>query len=406
MGADNGVGAGPLAGVTVLELGLLLAGPFAGRLLADMGAEVIKVEAPDRPDPMREWGRGTYRGRKLWWPVLNRNKTCITLDLRREEGQALALRLVEHCDVVLENFRPGTLERWNLGYERLREANPGIVLVRISGYGQNGPYADRAGYASAAEAMAGLRYINGFPGGPPPRIGISLGDSLAALHGVYGALAALYRRDALGGSGQVVDVSLLESCFALLESIVPEYATLGLVREPSGTTLNGIAPSNIFRSRDGRWVVIAANQDTLFRRLCDAIGQPELADDRRFRDHVARGEHQAELDTVIAEWAGRNDAATINQLLNQAGVVCGPVNTIAEIFEDPHVRSRGMLVAHEDEELGSFLGPGVAPRFSDTPSSVRWSGRWQAGRDNDEIFLDLLGLDRAELAELRDHGVV
>jgi formyl-CoA transferase len=403
---ETGAAAGPLTGVRVLELGLLLAGPFAGRMLADMGAEVIKVEAPDRPDPVREWGRGSYRGRKLWWPVLTRNKRCITLDLRCEEGQALALRLVESCDVVIENFRPGTLERWNLGYDRLREANARIVLVRISGYGQEGPYAGRAGYASAAEAMAGMRYINGFPGGPSPRTGLSLGDSLAALHAVHGALAALYHRDALGGSPQVVDVSLVESCLALLESIVPEYAALGLVREPSGTSLDGIAPSNIFRSRDGRWVVIAANQDTLFRRLCEAMGRPELADDPRFADHGARGEHQSEIDAIVAEWSGRHDAATIDRVLNDAGVVCGPVNTIADVFEDPHVRTREMLVPHEDDELGTFHGPGVTPRFSDTPGAVRWSGRWDPGRDNDEIFGSLLGLGADQLVGLRRRGVV
>jgi formyl-CoA transferase len=402
----QGTATGPLAGIRVLELGLLLAGPFAGRLLADLGAEVIKVEAPDRPDPVRDWGRGTYRGRKLWWPVLNRNKRCITVDLRREAGQRLALELVERSDVVIENFRPGTLERWNLGFDRLREANPRIVLVRVSGYGQDGPYAERAGYASAAEAMAGLRYLNGFPGAPPPRNGISLGDSLAALFAVHGALAALYRRDALGGEGQVVDVSLVESCFALLESVAPEYGALGLVREPSGTSLDGIAPSNIFRSRDGKWVVIAANQDTLFRRLCAAIGLPELADDPRFADHEARGENQEELDGIVAAWAGSQDAASIDSVLNEAGVVCGPVYSIADIFQDEHFRVRGMLVPHDDSELGSLMGPGVTPRFSQTPGSVRWSGPWEPGHDNERVFGGLLGLSDEEVDGLRREGVV
>ena len=398
--------AGPLEGVRILELGTLLAGPFAARLLADLGAEVIKVEAPDRPDPVREWGNGEVNGRRLWWPTHSRNKKCITLDLRRAEGQALCLRLVGRCDAVLENFRPGTLERWNLGWERLREANPRIVLVRVSGYGQDGPYRERAGYASVAEAMSGLRHLNGFPGEPPPRIGISLGDSLGAVFAVQGLLAALYHRDALGGGGQVVDVSLVESCFALLESVAAEYAALGRVREPTGTRLDGIAPSNIFRSRDGRWVVIAANQDTVFARLCTAMGQPELAVDPRFARHSARGEHQDALDAIIGEWAARHDAAELDRLLNEAGVVAGPVYTIADIFADPHFRAREMVVDHDDPELGRVAGPTVVPRFSETPGSVRWTGPWQPGAHNREVYGGLLGLDGPELDELERAGVV
>src|SRR4051812_14123480 len=350
---------GPLDGVRILELGMLLAGPFAARLLADLGAEVIKVEAPDRPDPVREWGTGDVNGRRLWWPTHSRNKKLVTLDLRRPEGQRLCLRLVERCDAGIENFRPGTLEHWNLGWEELRAANPRLVLVRLSGYGQEGPYRERPGYASVAEAMSGLRYLTGFPGEPPPRLGISLGDSLGAVFAVQGLLAALYRRDALGGGGQVVDVSLVESCFALLESVAAEYGALGRVRGPAGTRLDGIAPSNIFRSRDGRWVVIAANQDTVFARLCAAMGRPELMDDERFRTHGARGEHQDELDAIVAEWAARYDGRELDRLLNEAGVVAGPVYTIADIFEDPHFRAREMIVEHEDPEVGVLAGPTV-----------------------------------------------
>jgi formyl-CoA transferase len=397
---------GPLQGIRVLELGTLLAGPFATRLLADLGAEVIKVEAPDRPDPLRQWGRGRYRGRRLLWPIQSRNKKCVTLDLRRPEGQKLCLRVVEHCDVVVENFRPGTLENWNLGFDRLREASPRIILARVSGYGQDGPYAPRAGYASVAEAMSGLRYLNGFPGDAPPRIGISLGDSLGALFAVQGILAALYNRDALGGEGQVIDVSLVESCFALLESVAPEYAALGLVREPTGTRLEGIAPSNIFPSRDGKWVVIAANQDTVFARLCAVIGQPELANDERFVDHDARGAHEDELDALIAAWAAEHDAAEIDRLLNDAGVVCGPVYSIADIFEDEHFQARGMIVMHDDSELGPVAGPSVVPRFSRTPGAVRWSGPWQPGSHNSDVYRDLLGLDEHELEELERTRVV
>ena len=400
-------GPGPLAGVRIVELGMLLAGPFTGRLLGDMGAEVIKVEPPGKPDPLREWGQARYKGRSLWWGVQSRNKKCVTLDLRRERGQDLLLELVRRSDVVVENFRPGTLEKWNLGWERLREANPGLVLCRVSGYGQTGPYAPRAGFASVAEAMGGIRHINGFPGEPPPRMHISLGDSLAGMFGAQGILAALYRRDALGGgTGQVVDVSLLESCFALLESTVSEYDRLGLVRGPGGTGLKGVAPSNIFESRDGKWVVIAANADNVFRRLCAAMGQPELADDARFSTHLARGDHQEELEGIVAEWAGRHDADEIDRILNDAGVICGPIYTIADIFEDEHFRAREMLVEHVDPEFGAYIGPGIVPKFSETPGEVRWSAPWEPGSHNREVYGELLGLADEELRGLAEEGVL
>ncbi|HEU4489073.1 MAG TPA: CaiB/BaiF CoA-transferase family protein, partial [Actinomycetota bacterium] len=310
MQATSDPGSGPLAGVRVLELGTLLAGSFSGRLLGDMGAEIVKVEAPNAGDPLREWGRARYRNRTLWWPVQSRNKKCITLDLRTERGQGLMIELVERSDVVIENFRPGTLEKWNLDYERLSDANPKIILARISGFGQSGPYRNRAGYASVAEAMGGLRYINGFPGHARPRSGISLGDSLGAMFATQGILAALYRRDALGGArGQVIDVSLMEGCFSLLESAVPEYDLTGAIREPSGTGLEGVAPSNLFESKDGKWVVIAANQDTVFRRLCEAMEMPELAVDERFSTHRARGTNQQEIEGIVARWAAAHDAA-------------------------------------------------------------------------------------------------
>ena len=406
-GARGDGGPGPLAGLRVIELGTLLAGPFAGRLLGDMGADVIKVEAPGKPDPLREWGQARYEGRTLMWPVQSRNKRCITLDLRVPRGQELLLDLVRGADVLTENFRPGTLERWNLGYEELSAANPGIVLVRISGYGQNGPYAGRAGFASVAEAMGGLRHINGFPGEAPPRAGISLGDSLAAMFAVQGVLAALYHRDVLGGGrGQVVDVSLMEASFAMLESTVPEYDRLGIVREPAGTNLVGIAPSNIFKSRDDLWMVIAANNDNLFGRLCEAMGQPGLADDPRFATHAARGENQQEIEGIVADWAARHEAREIDRILNDAGVVCGPIYTVAEIFDDPQYRARDMLVEHVDPEFGPYIGPGIVPKFSDTPGAVRWSGTWKEGSHNEEIYCDLLGLTESELADLQRDRVV
>ena len=398
---------GPLAGVRVIELGTLLAGPFTGRLLGDLGAEVIKVEAPGKPDPIREWGKARYQGRSLWWPVQSRNKKCVTLNLRVERGQELLLELIREADVVTENFRPGTLERWNLGYERMREANPGIVLARISGYGQTGPYAERAGFASVSEAMGGIRYINGFPGQPPPRMHISLGDSLAGMFAAQGILAALYWRDATGsGEGQVVDVSLLESSFALLESTVPEYDRLGIVRGPQGTNLKGVAPSNIFLSKDGKWIVIAANADNVFRRLCGAIGRPELADDPRFATHLARGEHQDEIEGIVADWARERDAKEIDEILNAAGVICGPIYTIADIFEDTHFRAREMLVEHEDPEFGRYVGPGVVPKLTATPGAVRWSATWEEGSHNTEVYGGLLGLSDEELAALREEGVI
>jgi formyl-CoA transferase len=400
-------GPGPLAGVRVVELGMLLAGPFTGRLLGDLGAEIIKVEPPGKPDPLREWGKARYKGRSLWWPVQSRNKKCVTLNLRTEKGQQLLLDLAKQSDVLVENFRPGTLEKWNLGWERLSEANPRLVLCRVSGYGQTGPYAPRAGFASVAEAMGGIRHINGFPGEPPPRMHISLGDSLAGMFATQGILAALYHRDALGGGrGQVVDVSLVESCFALLESAVPEYDRLGIVRGPGGTSLKGVAPSNIFRSGDGKWVVIAANADNVFRRLCEALGRPELADDERFSTHLARGDHQEELDGIISAWAGERNADEIDRVLNDAGVICGPIYTIADIFEDEHFRAREMLVEHEDPEFGSYLGPGIVPKLSETPGEVRWSATWEHGSHNAEVFGKMLGLTEEELAELREEGVI
>jgi formyl-CoA transferase len=400
-------GPGPLAGVRVLELGMLLAGPFTGRLLGDMGAEVIKVEPPGKPDPLREWGKARYRGRSLWWGVQSRNKKCVTLNLRVEKGQQLLLELARQSDVLVENFRPGTLEKWNIGWERLSEANPSLVLCRVSGYGQTGPYAPRAGFASVAEAMGGIRHINGFPGEPPPRMHISLGDSLAGMFAVQGVLAALYRRDALGGGrGQVVDVSLLESCFALLESMVPEYDRLGIVRGPGGTGLQGVAPSNIFKSRDGKWIVIAANADNVFRRLCEAMGRPELVEDERFSTHLARGDNQEEIEGVVADWAARHDADEIDRRLNDAGVICGPIYTIADIFEDEHVRAREMLVEHEDPDFGTYIGPGIVPKFSETPGEVRWSATWEHGSHNREVYGDLLGLSDKDLAELAEEGVL
>jgi formyl-CoA transferase len=397
---------GPLDGIRVLELGTLIAGPFAGRLLGDMGAEVIKVEPPGAPDPLRTWGQAELDGHHVFWTVAARNKKAITLDLRRPHGRELFLELVEKSDIVVENFRPRTLEKWDLGYDVLSARNPGIILVRVSGYGQTGPDAHKAGYASVAEAASGLRHLNGFPGGPPPRIALSLGDSLAGMFGAQGAMAALYRRS-VTGHGQVVDVALTESCLAIQESTIPDYDVGGVVRGPSGTRLEGISPSNIYRSADDSWVVIAANQDTVFARLCTAMARPELAGDDRFATHGARGRNQDELDKIISAWAAERQLADIVETLSAAGVIAGPINTVAEVVEDPQLRARGMLVEHYDERIGrNVLGPGVVPVLSESPGGVRSAGPARPGQHNDDVYVELLGKTAAELEKLRSEGVL
>jgi crotonobetainyl-CoA:carnitine CoA-transferase CaiB-like acyl-CoA transferase len=398
--------AGPLAGVRVVELGQLIAGPMAGRMLADFGAEVIKVEPPGTGDPMREWGLNRFQGHGLWWPLQSRNKKLVTLDLRQGRGRELLLKLAGRSDVLVENFRPGTLERWGLGPEQLHEANPGLVIARVSGYGQTGPYAQRAGFASVGEAMGGLRYLNGYPGQVPPRPGVSLGDSLAAMFAVQGILMALYHRDVNGGRGQVVDASILESCFAMLDSTVPEYGKLGVVREPQGSRIGSAVPSNVYTTRDGKYLAVAANADNIFRRLCAAIGRPELADDDRFANHWARFEHVDELDSIVGDWVGEHDAAEADRILNEAGVVSGLVYSIADIFEDPHYRAREMLVTMHDEVLGEVVVPGVVPKLSETPGELRHAGSWELGRDNRGVYIDLLGLDERQLSELAAQGVI
>lgn len=397
---------GPLDGIRVIELGTLISGPFAGRLLGDMGAEVIKIELPATPDPLRTWGQAELDGHHFFWTVHARNKKAVTLDLRTAKGRELFLDLVERSDIIVENFRPGTLEKWNLGYDVLRERNKGIILVRVSGYGQTGPDAGKAGYASVAEASSGLRHMNGFPGGPPPRLALSLGDSLAGMFAAQGALAALYRRT-VTGEGQIVDTALTESCLAVQESTIPDYDVGGVVRGPSGTRLEGIAPSNIYQSANGSWVVIAANQDTVFRRLCAAMGSPELATDDRFSNHVARGRNQDELDKIIGDWAAMRQPEDIIETLSQAGVISGPINTVAEVMQDPQLQARGMLADHWDERVQrNVKGPGVVPVLSESPGTIRNAGSARPGQHNDEVYRDLLGRSAQDLETLRAEGVL
>ena len=397
---------GALDGIRVLELGTLISGPFAGRLLGDMGAEVIKIELPGSPDPLRTWGQAELDGHHFFWTVHARNKKAVTLDLRAARGRELFLELVERADVIVENFRPGTLEKWDLGYDVLRERNRGIILVRVSGYGQTGPDAGKAGYASVAEAASGLRHMNGFPGGPPPRLALSIGDSLAGMFAAQGALAALYRRS-VTGEGQIVDTALTESCLAVQESTIPDYDVGGVVRGPSGTRLEGIAPSNIYQSANGSWVVIAANQDSVFRRLCAAMDVPELATDERFVDHVARGRNQDELDKIIGDWAAARRPEDIIDTLSQAGVISGPINTVAEVVADPQMQARGMIADHWDGRIQRFVkGPGIVPVLSETPGDIRCSGSARPGQHNDEIYTGLLGHSAEEINTLHAEGVV
>lgn len=403
---DRPDAAGPLAGVRVLELGSLIAGPFAGRQLADFGAEVIKIESPDRPDPMREWGRARVQGHTLWWSVQSRGKKCVTLDLKSPRGRGLFLELCKEADVILENFRPGTLEKLALAPEELWKVNPGLIIARVSGYGQTGPDAQKPGYASVAEARGGLRYLNGYPDQAPPRTGISLGDSLASLYALQGILLALYWRDARGGTGQVVDVSLVEACFSLLESAVPDYAATGVVPGPSGSGLKGIAPSNIFRSSDGKWVVIAANQDSVFVRLAAAMGRPELASDARYSNHAARGAHQEELESLIAEWAAGFRHEELTSLLDGYSVPNSPVSSIEDIFEDPQLRARGMLVEVPDEQLGTVVQPGIIPKLTRSTGEIGWNGPLVPGSHNRDIYGGLLKLSDKELQDAKDEGAI
>ncbi len=394
----------PLDGIRVVEFGQLLAGPYVGTLLGDFGADVVKVEAPGEGDPMRDWGRLRHNGHSLWWSILARNKRSVALDLRTERGQAVALELCARADVVVENFRPGTMERWGLGPEHVHARNPGCVFARVTGYGQTGRYRDRPGFASAGEAIGGLRHINGYPDQAPPRHGISLGDTLAAQSAFQGILLALYARDARGGAGQVVDASIADACFAMLESAVVEFEKTGFVRGPTGPRLPRIAPSNVYRAKDGRWVVVAANHDTLWRRLAALMGRPELGEDPRYATHHARGEHQDELDELIGAWAAGFTADELDERVNAAGVVCAPVYSAADIHGDPWFRERGLLVEHEDEVHGTMSAPGVVPRLTGTPGAIRRAARWTVGADTHEVLAEL-GLSADEVAALERDGV-
>jgi crotonobetainyl-CoA:carnitine CoA-transferase CaiB-like acyl-CoA transferase len=394
-----------LEGVRVVKMGSLLAGPFCGQLLGDFGAEVIKVEPPGKGDPMREWGRHRKEGKTLWWPIIARNKKSLTLNLREKEGQELARGLVATADVLVENFRPGTMERWGLGYEDLKEDNLGLVMVRVSGYGQTGPYRERAGFGAIGEAMGGIRHVTGFPDRPPPRVGISLGDSLAATFGALGAVTALFNREAGSGAGQVVDVGIYEAVLALMESTIPEYALAGQVRGRTGAILPFVAPSNTYPTADGDYIVIGANADTVFARLAEALGHPEWAESERYATHNARGENQEELDEEISCWTQERVVDEVLEVMREAGVPAGKLFTAKDMVEDAHYAARENIVEVEDPEIGPFPMQNVVPHLSGTPGKVRRTGP-RLGEHNDEVYGEVLGLGEKERDGLRERGVI
>ncbi|MCB9718965.1 MAG: CoA transferase [Myxococcales bacterium] len=395
-----------LRGLRVLELGQLLAGPFAGFLLAGFGAEVIKVEPPGIGDAIRKWRKLDEDGTSLWWRSLARGKRSITCDLRQEAGRELLRRLIaDGVDVVIENFRPGRMEAWGLGYEDLRAIDPRIIMVRISGYGQTGPYRQRPGFANVAEAFGGLRYVSGFPERPPVRTGVSIGDSLAGLHAAFATLAAVHERDVGGsGEGQEIDVALYESVLSIMESLIPEYDRLGHVRERTGSALPGIVPSNTYACRDGRFVVIGANSDGLFRKLMHTIERPELADDPRLARNDGRSAHAEELDAAIEAWTSAHDQPEVLRALADADVPSGPINSAAELFADPHVRERGMLEPLAMPDGSTLTVPRIVPLLSRTPARSHFAGP-ELGAHNEEVY-GRLGLDAEALARLRTEGVI
>ncbi|PXW27358.1 CaiB/BaiF CoA transferase family protein [Paraburkholderia caballeronis] len=396
---------GPLAGVKVLELGTLIAGPFAARLFGEFGADVIKIEDPKGGDPLRKWRKlwPEAGGTSLWWAVQARNKKSVTVNLKADEGKEIVRRLAKEADVVIENFRPGLLDKLGLGYDVLAKENPGLVMVRLSGYGQTGPYRDRPGFGAIAESMGGLRHITGYPDQPPPRIGISIGDSIAALHGVIGALMALHHRNVNGGSGQVVDVALYEAVFNMMESVVPEYGVYGMVRERTGASLPGIVPSNTYPCRDGS-IVIGGNSDPIFRRLMIAIGRDDLANDPDLAHNDGRVPRTQEIDGAIAAWLAERSIDDALAVLNAADVPAGRIYSVADMFTDPQYVARQMIQQFRWRGEVDVALPAVTPKFSETPGGTRWLGP-ELGEHTDEV-LRSLGYDVEYIARLRAQQVI
>ena len=400
--ATQTVTPGALQGVKVVEMGQLIAGPFCGKTLGEFGADVIKIEAPGAGDPLRNW-RLIKEGTSVWWQVQSRNKRSVALDLRQKEAQDLARQLIAEADVLVENFRPGTLEGWGMSPEELHAINPGLVILRISGYGQTGPYRDLPGFGVIGEAMGGLRHLTAEPGRVPVRVGVSIGDTLAALHGVIGVMMALYHRKVNGGPGQVIDVALHEAVFNIMESLLPEYSAFGAVREAAGSALPGIAPSNAYPCQDG-WVLVAGNGDSIFKRLMIAIGRQDLADAPDLADNAGRVARVAEIDAAIAAWTQVRDVRTVMEELGKSKVPAGKVYTAKDIAEDPHYRARNMILTQRTRDGFDVEVPGIVPKLSLTPGTVRSSAP-HVGDDTDAVLAEL-GLSDQQIAKLREKGIV
>jgi len=392
-----------LQGLKVIELGQLIAGPFAAKLLGEFGAEIIKIEPPKGGDPLRTW-RKIQDGVSLWWHVQSRNKLSVTLDLRVPEGQEILRKLIRDADILIENFRPGAMEKWGLGWEQLSALNPKLIMVRISGYGQTGPYRDLPGFGVIGEAMGGLRYLTGYPDRPPVRCGISIGDSLAALYAVIGILLALYHRLAHGGQGQCIDVALYESVFGMMESLIPEYDACRFIREPSGSALPGIAPTNAYRCREGRYVLIAGNGDSIFQRLMHAIGRDDVGQDPCFAHNDGRSAQAEFLDGVIGEWTATQDLAEVLKVMNEANVPVGYPYTAADIVADPHYAAREMIQSITLPSGASLKVPAVLPKLSETPGRIAGGGP-ALGEHTDQV-LARLGIDAETRQCLRQRGVI
>jgi len=393
---------GPLKDVKVLELGQLIAGPFCTRVMAEFGAQVIKVESPNGGDPLRKW-RKLYKEKSLWWLLQARNKQSVTINLKEKDGQEIVRRLAKDADILVENFRPGALEKWGLGYDSLAKENSGLVMVRLSGYGQTGPYRDRPGFGAIGEAMGGLRHVTGYPDRPPVRVGISLGDAVASLYGVIGALMALKQREA-SGKGQVVDVALYEAVFSLMESMVPEFDYYDFVRERTGSSLPGIAPSNSYLTKDGKYVVIGANGDSIFKRMMLAIDRKDLADDPDLSHNDGRAERSDELDSVIGAWCASHDLFHVLDVLEKAEVPSGKIYDVADIVSDVHYRARHMIQEHRLSEDESLLIPGIVPKLSDTPGKTNWLGP-DLGEHTDNV-LTAAGYAVEEIEDFRRRKII
>jgi crotonobetainyl-CoA:carnitine CoA-transferase CaiB-like acyl-CoA transferase len=395
----------PLRGLKVLEMGQLLAGPFTASILAGFGAEVIKIEKTKTGDPLRVW-RKLHKGQSLWWLTMGRNKKSVTLDLTRPEGQAIAKQLAAKVDVVLENFKPGTMEKWGLGYEDLKAINPGVIMARVSGWGQTGPYSTRPGYANVAEAVGGMRYTSGYPDRPPVRTGTSIGDTLAAMHAVIGVMMAVYHRDVKRtGEGQVVDVAIYESVFNMMESTLAEYDKLGYVRERSGAKLEGIVPTSTYPTKDGKFIIIGGNGDSIYKRLMNTAGRPDLADDPRLEHNNGRVEHEPMIDEAITQWTLQHDYEFLYDALVEAQVPCGPVYSIEDIVQDPQYQAREVWETVEIEPGDTVKIPAVLPKLSLTPGGTDWVGP-KLGAHNEEVYCGMLGMSPAELADLQEQGII